>query len=366
MRVLVFDTNAFVQDFRMGGHSFSVLLSNLSVVADLVVLPKVVLDEAVQKYGESIDGVSRDIRSLSKRTSRLLGSRFEFVEPTVLTQAREEFAEFLVGKLGENCRILSHPAVSHADLVERAISKRKPFKESGSGYRDALIWETILEVLGWEEEPSIVFVTKNRKDFLAEDELAQDLLDDLGERNIKPERVETYLTVDDLTKAKILPHLGQLVELAEQIENDGLPGIKIATWLEDIAFDAIDKGEIARLLADIYPLEGADVELSEVYDVRDINVERSYLVAESEHYLVMSAVIGVGINVCADWVEYDESIAISNLFDADGTGQPAPYACVYVGGDILIRFSLLVHTYEPFEASIEILTMDHAPLQEEA
>lgn len=366
MRVLIFDTNAFVQDFRMDGHSFSVLLSNMGAVADLVVLPRVVLAEAANKYQQAIDSVSKDVRNLSRRTSRLLGNDFEFVGPDDLALARDNYADFIVERLGKKCRVVGYPNVSHEKLVDRAVSKRKPFKESGSGYRDALIWESVLEVLAWEDAPNVIFVTQNRKDFLAEEGLAQDLLNDLVERNVNPNRIETFLGVDDLTKERILPHLDQLDELKAQIEADGVPGIVIATWLEDAAFDEVDKSEVANLLVGLDPAEGADVELSEVYDVRNINVEQSYIVAEGEQFLIMNAVLGVGLNVCANWVQYEESEAIERLFDSDGTGQPAPYACVYVGGEVLIRFSILVHSYEPFEASMEILSTEEAPVQEDA
>jgi hypothetical protein len=47
-------------------------------------------------------------------------------------------------------------------LVDRAIAQRKPFRESGTGYRDVLIRETIVR---YAEVSDVTFVTDNHRDF---------------------------------------------------------------------------------------------------------------------------------------------------------------------------------------------------------
>ena len=34
--------------------------------------------------------------------------------------------------------------ISHADIVTRDLKRRKPFQQNGKGYRDTLLWETIV------------------------------------------------------------------------------------------------------------------------------------------------------------------------------------------------------------------------------
>ena len=58
------------------------------------------------------------------------------------------------------------PQVSHADLVERDLSSRKPFSPTGKGYRDALIWESVVELCtDLTDADTLIFVTDNKSDF---------------------------------------------------------------------------------------------------------------------------------------------------------------------------------------------------------
>lgn len=47
---------------------------------------------------------------------------------------------------GANGRVLAYPDVQHRHLVERAAQRHPPFDDSGSGYRDALLWESAIEL----------------------------------------------------------------------------------------------------------------------------------------------------------------------------------------------------------------------------
>lgn len=65
------------------------------------------------------------------------------------------------------------PQVQHEQLVTAAVHRRKPFNETGSGYRDALIWESVKESASQSLVPHIAFATKNTKDFAATDDNAR-------------------------------------------------------------------------------------------------------------------------------------------------------------------------------------------------
>ena len=79
MRVLIIDTTAFVQDFRLRGHAFTVLLGNLGVVTDVVAIPKVVLDEATHKYSFALQNKKGKIQALTKDIRRLTEVSVEYL-----------------------------------------------------------------------------------------------------------------------------------------------------------------------------------------------------------------------------------------------------------------------------------------------
>jgi len=43
-----------------------------------------------------------------------------------------------------NAQSPDYADISHADIVTRDLKRRKPFQQNGKGYRDTLLWETIV------------------------------------------------------------------------------------------------------------------------------------------------------------------------------------------------------------------------------
>jgi len=81
------------------------------------------------------------------------------------------------------------PKSPHADLVGRAIERRRPFDENGSGYRDTLHWMIVLDVVDERyEETDIVFVSAGRRAFgaagKADKELHPHLVAELEVRDV--------------------------------------------------------------------------------------------------------------------------------------------------------------------------------------
>lgn len=359
MRALVFDTNAFVQDLALEGHAFQLLLLHLNVVTDLVALPIVVLQETANKYEESLSKVASDAKKASERFERLTGTALEQPDPRVVAESISHYRAKLISKFGDLAEELPYPSVDHEAVVQRAILRRRPFQDSGAGYRDTIIWESILEIADRPDIDSIVFITNNSKDFLTEGRLAPDLVEDLRGRGHSDSIVHPYGTVKALVDAEILPSIEQFSEVARLIEKRSIPGLDFDAWLQDALFDSVQAADAAWAIAGIEPGD-ADTELSEVYEIKELRVEHGYPLPNDEHYLIVSVFAGVGVNVCANWGQYGDSLAVTELFDSEGTGEPAPYACVYAGDVIWITLSLVIHSLDPFIWSIEIISVEPA------
>ena len=75
----------------------------------------------------------------------------------------------------------NYPTNTHEEVVKRATSRRKPFDEKGSGYRDTLIWFNILELAG--ELDGRIYLVARDKDFRDNSgNLHDDLMDDLTDQ----------------------------------------------------------------------------------------------------------------------------------------------------------------------------------------
>ena len=122
-------------------------------------MPAVVIEEAVNLVRKSIEEVNHKLDA----AQRITGDRQTYSELDVksgLANYRKSL-DVLLGSL--NARILPYPGVSHEVLVRRALAPSKPFVSGGRGYRDALIWFSVLE-LAQDSDREISFISTNLDD----------------------------------------------------------------------------------------------------------------------------------------------------------------------------------------------------------
>ena len=60
------------------------------------------------------------------------------------------------------------PTLDHRAMVKRDLARRRPFQKTGKGYRDTLLWETVLELLRAGRKP-VALITGNPDDFAGDD-----------------------------------------------------------------------------------------------------------------------------------------------------------------------------------------------------
>jgi hypothetical protein len=81
-----------------------------------------------------------------------------------------ELVRGLATRVPPGWAVLPYPAVPHRQVVARALARRRPFDPRGrGGYRDTLIWESVLELARQGGVAHVVLVTRNHKDFAAGD-----------------------------------------------------------------------------------------------------------------------------------------------------------------------------------------------------
>jgi hypothetical protein len=108
--------------------------------------------------------------------------------------------------------VLPIPDTSHEVLIGKAVARKRPFDENGGGYRDALIWDTVLLLLDEDENP-VVLISGDRAAFSKTrktPELASDLTAELRERG-HAGRVGLYFELSDFTSQ--LPRARELARV---------------------------------------------------------------------------------------------------------------------------------------------------------
>lgn len=205
----VVDTNILVKEGFGASAHLSTLLSASTAVGYKVCIPKLVLEETAAKYAGDLLRDEQEVVKKIAALSRLLGRRLESpVDGLDIRAETELFRKRLSTQLSRaDAVVLEYPETPHEELVQRAISRNKPFNEHGSGYRDALIWQTVLE-LATRVEGNIVLVSQDKGFQDAQGRLHGDLTKDLESLGLPKDRVTLATSVGDLVDEHILPNLG--------------------------------------------------------------------------------------------------------------------------------------------------------------
>ena len=210
---VVLDTNAIFEDWELRKPSFQLMCEYSKLSQDFhIIVPDIVFQESVALYGRKVDEhFLAGAKAVSSLRGLLLSSQdlpdFPPVDQAsnAATTAYEKRLRARIETIG---RIPTHEDIPQQDLLSRCLSRRQPFKESGRGYRDALIWEVILRKVVTRDHVTFL-VTTNHRDFAkgTNYELHRDLVRDLKDRGLPPDGVQLIDTVDSFVDKHVKPHL---------------------------------------------------------------------------------------------------------------------------------------------------------------
>ncbi|HMK37655.1 MAG TPA: PIN domain-containing protein [Desulfomonilaceae bacterium] len=246
MKVLL-DSNIFIRDFKMASTSFQVLFDGAESFEISLLEPSLVALEVVNKYREFLQSENKKLKDTAKdivllREMGLVKSLKE-KEIDELCQQYEDYFQSKLNYL--NGEMLDPDSLSHSTLIERAVKKRKPFDEKGRGYRDALIWELILDRLDSDDD-TLAFVTENTNDFAdkAGDKphprsLHPDLIADLEDRGIDASRIHFHTSLAAFNDCHIVP----LLEVEEDLKRGDESRINWALVIKEGIVDALERGD---------------------------------------------------------------------------------------------------------------------------
>lgn len=353
MIAVVLDTNAIHRDPWLGNRP-GVRLTRLAASgACEVILPEVVVRELRRQQQEQVEQSRRDATALMERMSK----QGEVLD-AVAAQLSSAFAS-LDSKVEDNFNALLArdgvirepiPPGSTERIVSRDLSHRRPFLEIGpdrvsAGFRDAVIWETVLGLLdsgrGYDK---VVFVTDDNG-FLADKGggLHADLLADLAELDVDRERVVNVRTVWNAA-AQVESFREATAEAAENARLVTVAtNVLLALQTENVSLQMVYGGDYdypAFVQFGFAPMEDATIDhieqLSEFRLARDESTGR--VVATAEARLDLTGFMsksdwfadgGESISMLDDWNDHyfrvaDES-AVTVIVEID-VGGPEPVA----------------------------------------
>jgi hypothetical protein len=146
-----------------------------------------------------------------------------------------------------NGAIYNTNSLGHSNILHKVINKLKPFKDNGKGYKDALIWLSVVKIIKEEQKEKVVFISTNGDDFGKNGELHNDLLNDLIKENLNLENFRYYNSLNDFIEDeylfqenlfdKVKNSITQEVIINNLIENKDVIGESLSEYLETINND---------------------------------------------------------------------------------------------------------------------------------
>ena len=270
---IVIDTTALWPSLLLDGVDFRVLFAGMHFATQRIAIPQVVLDEASRHFAERWQKASNQ---LSKAQAELtaLGAT---ITPPIPAQVAYPFSKPEAWPVPVYA--LPYPSVPHGELAHRDLDRRKPFAHTGKGYRDALVWYSILELS--KTAPRIAFITNNTDDFAEEKggPLHSHLLCDLPQGVA----VELYTSIQRFNADHIEPHLATVEELRSQLEAGTYKSFNMVEWARASIGTLVPDGFLVRVLVEPdgepWVLEGTDL------DVHGVRVSSTRFMGNSDHFI---------------------------------------------------------------------------------
>jgi len=264
---LVVDANTLSSDYYLAGPSFTVIANEIADGDLEVIVPEVAVIETVGNFRRSISDAQNALQKFAGKWNRLLPEPTKLDElDTYLDDLAAAYEEALREKLTVlGARMQPIPEVDHERLVRRATERRRPCDQNGNGYRDTLIWETILIIA--KEGDDVVIVT-NDTDFTVDEEgerrLHPDLLADLEEAGVDVE--VTIVTDPHVAIRQYLVHgEAEIADLAHQVRLELLN-----EWLQDAAlYEEAMQAKVDPEAAGL-PRSATSAEIDFVEEVADV------------------------------------------------------------------------------------------------
>jgi rRNA-processing protein FCF1 len=167
--VVIVDTNIIAACPRLDNNTWTSLVEHAEEWGIRIVVPEVVVMETVSVVRRRWRSERDKLAALPLEQFRLTDNQAAMV--TAIDQESDGYEDYLLARLGElGIKIQPVPPADHMEIARRASAGRAPFTrnsqgKSKDGYRDTLIWLTVLAVAHENTEDNVWLVSDNHTDF---------------------------------------------------------------------------------------------------------------------------------------------------------------------------------------------------------
>ncbi|EMC0025967.1 PIN domain-containing protein [Enterobacter cloacae subsp. cloacae] len=299
MRIFL-DTNIFYNNWFVNKANFQYLFHFLNNEDHDLLLSNIVLEETNNIRNRQVDSNIEEIQSSISKLKKLNSNNINFDKESLGISDYNLLNE-LDGKIN-NITPIEYESISHNRIVSRLFKNLKPFSSQEKGYRDTLIWLSLVKhVKESGRRDEVIFITENSSDFYSnnKDQISfhSDLQKDLEDENISV-KIIPYKNLHEFVKTQIDKETHSFdhtkyesifeeyveinsIEYLESLDNESL-----SFYLEDSIFES-KVSNITNITVDI--LEGfednsiervSQVDGNKVYVSYEFNLRRVFIQIE--------------------------------------------------------------------------------------
>ena len=222
MTTFYIDTSAIMNESFLKSSFSQSFLKACAILHYNVVIPEIVIDELKGNYPKKIKEKNNAFSKAQNELSKLVDLNKVSISVPDMADLYSKWLNELVKEHG----IIEapYPEISAKELVEKSYEIKKPFKESGEGHKDYIVWETIkAHILSDKSNPPNVLLTNNTKDFCTFDNDGNPILHEELSNQIDDDtqRPKIYTSIKSAFDNELSPNLQgislkDLPELGEQ------------------------------------------------------------------------------------------------------------------------------------------------------
>jgi predicted nucleic acid-binding protein len=189
---VILDTNIYQNNFTLKSNSMDALSAYLKKTDDRLIVPYIVAQELLRNYKstfeKSVDNIEKASRLFhscitteeQKKISDALRALERYKEDGLANDSTK-YLEYLKSTLTNVVVQDTMPPLDFSNVVKKGLDKTKPFKITGEGMKDAILWESILEHCSHNQLGRIIFISNNANDFGKDNALEPNLIDQMKE-----------------------------------------------------------------------------------------------------------------------------------------------------------------------------------------
>ena len=170
---IILDTNILRTDFFLKSKDFEILFDYIKKTHSNIVLLDIVLQEIEKLYDEELKEKYDTIKRANFEINKLFSVQKIDVIDIDFEKQKNIFKNNLLKKfnISDYNEIFQLKDSVFHKVIKRAIDKKRPFRNSGVGFKDTILWESIVEYIKTHRyQDSIIFISNNTKDFADEND----------------------------------------------------------------------------------------------------------------------------------------------------------------------------------------------------